>query len=156
MICFYSVPLGSFVCVCVFVYIHTVKVMVSDTSITTVWPDIIISQILDLSLDILSCFPCCNFCSLFINTYIIQCTYLLTAWSRVLIGKLIASQLVKKFLTFYGTQRFITAFTSTCHLSLSWARSIQSMPPPHFLKIHFNIVLPSMPGSSKSHGVHVI
>ena len=119
VICFYSVPLGSFVCVCVFVYIHTVKVMVSDTSITTVWPDIIISQILDLSLDILSCFPCCNFCSLFINTYIIQCTYLLTAWSRVLIGKLIASQLVKKFLTFYGTQRFITAFTSTCHLSLS-------------------------------------
>ena len=25
--------------------------------------------------------------------------------------------------------RFITAFTSACHLSLSWARSIQSMPP---------------------------
>jgi hypothetical protein len=30
---------------------------------------------------------------------------------------------------FYGTQRFITAFTSARHLSLSWARSIQSMTP---------------------------
>ena len=28
---------------------------------------------------------------------------------------------------FYGTRRFITAFTSTRHLSLSWASSIQSM-----------------------------
>jgi len=41
--------------------------------------------------------------------------------------KLTSSQLVKKF-PFYGTQRFITAFTSACHLSLSWARMIQSMP----------------------------
>ena len=117
MICFSSVPLGSFVRVCV--CIHTVKVMISDTSITTVWPDTIISQILDLSLDILPCFPFCNFCSLFINTYITQCTYLLTPWSRVLIEKLTASQLVKKFPAIYGTRRFITAFTSARHLSLS-------------------------------------
>ena len=54
---------------------------------------------------------------------------LLTPWSRVLLEKLIGSQLVKKFPTFYGTQKFITAFTSAQHLSLSWARSIQSMPP---------------------------
>ena len=46
-------------CVCVCVCMHTVKFMVSDASMITVWPDIIISQILDLSLDILSCFPCC-------------------------------------------------------------------------------------------------
>ena len=40
-----------------------------------------------------------------------------------------SSQLVKKFPAFYGTRRFITAFTSARHLSLSWASSIQSTPP---------------------------
>ena len=53
--------------------------------------------------------------------------YLLTPWCRVLLEKLTDSQLVKKFPAFYGTQRFITAFTSARHLSLSWARSIQSL-----------------------------
>ena len=53
-----------------------------------------------------------------------------TPWSRVLLGKLIGSQLVKKVPAFYGTRRFITAFTSSRHLSLSWARSIRSIPPP--------------------------
>ena len=38
---------------------------------------------------------------------------------------------------------------SAGHLSLSWARPIQSMPPSHFLKIHLNIILPFTPGSSK-------
>ena len=37
-------------------------------------------------------------------------------------------QLVKKFSIFYGTRRFITAFTSARHLSISWASSIQSIP----------------------------
>ena len=50
-------------------------------------------------------------------------------WNRVLLAKLTGSQLVKKFHAFYGTWRFIFAFTSAHHLSLSWARSIQSMPP---------------------------
>jgi hypothetical protein len=35
---------------------------------------------------------------------------------------------------------FITAFTSARHLSLSWSRSIHSMPLSHFLKIHHNIL----------------
>jgi len=48
--------------------------------------------------------------------------------SRVLLEKLTGSQLVKKFLTFYGTRRFITAFTSARHLHLYWASSIQSIP----------------------------
>jgi hypothetical protein len=44
---------------------------------------------------------------------------LLNPWSRVLLEKLTGLQLVKKFPTFYGTRRFITAFTSARHLSLS-------------------------------------
>jgi len=43
---------------------------------------------------------------------------LLTPWSRVLLQKLIGSQLVK-FPTFYGTQMFITAVKSAHHLSQS-------------------------------------
>jgi hypothetical protein len=39
-------------------------------------------------------------------------TYLLTPWSRVLLEKLTGFQLVKKFLSFYRTRWFITAFTS--------------------------------------------
>jgi hypothetical protein len=35
-----------------------------------------------------------------------------------LLEKLTGSQLVKKFPTFYGTRRFLTAFTSARHLSL--------------------------------------
>jgi hypothetical protein len=56
-------------------------------------------------------------------------TYLFTSWSTVLLEMLTGSQLVKKFPAFYGTWRFITTFTSARHLFLSWARSIQSMPP---------------------------
>ena len=55
--------------------------------------------------------------------------YLLTPWSRVLLENLTGPQLVKKFPAFYGTLRFITAFTRARHLPLSWASSIQSIPP---------------------------
>ena len=53
-------------------------------------------------------------------------TYLLTPWSRVLLENLTGFQLVK-FSTCYG--RFITAFTISRHLSVTWASSIQSIPP---------------------------
>jgi hypothetical protein len=56
-------------------------------------------------------------------------TYILPAYSRVLLEKLTGLQLVKKFSAFYGTRKFITAFTSACHMSLSWASLIQSIPP---------------------------
>ena len=52
-----------------------------------------------------------------------------TPWSQILLLKLTGFQLVKKFPPFYGTQRFITVLTSACHLSLTWTRSMQSMPP---------------------------
>jgi len=45
--------------------------------------------------------------------------YLLTPLSTVLLEKLTGFQLVKKFPVFYGNRRFITAFTSARHLSLS-------------------------------------
>ena len=76
--------------------------------------------------------------------------YLLTPWCRVIPDKLTGLQLVKKFLTFYGTRRFITALTSVRHLSLSWASPIQSIYP-HLtswrsvliLSIHLRLGLPS-------------
>jgi len=55
-------------------------------------------------------------------------TDLLTQWGRVL-EKSTGPQLVKKIPAFYGTRRFITAFTSARHLSLSWTSSIQSILP---------------------------
>jgi hypothetical protein len=61
--------------------------------------------------------------------YMKQNNYWLTPCSRVLLQKPTGSWLVKKFPTFYGTWRFIIPFTSAHHLSQSWARSIQSMPP---------------------------
>ena len=50
-------------------------------------------------------------------TYLL--TYLLTPRSRVLLEEQTGSKVVKKFPAFYGTRRFITAFTSARHLSLS-------------------------------------
>ena len=53
-------------------------------------------------------------------------------WSRAL-EKTTGLQLVEKFPVLYGARRFITAFTRARHLSLSFARSIQtsySIPLP--------------------------
>ena len=59
--------------------------------------------------------------------YLITC--LITPCSTVLLEKLTGSQPIKIFPAFHGTRRFITAFKSARHLSLSWASSIQSVPP---------------------------
>ena len=71
-----------------------------------------------------------------------------TPWRRVLLEKMIGPQEVKQFPAFYRIQRFITTLTTARHLSLSWARCIQSMAPCYFLKLNFNIIIPSTPRSS--------
>jgi hypothetical protein len=59
-------------------------------------------------------------------------------------------QLLKNFPTFYGTRRFITAFTRALHWSLPWARSIWSIPSYPIslrsiliLSTHLRLYLPS-------------
>jgi hypothetical protein len=49
--------------------------------------------------------------------YTTELNYLLTPWSRVLPEKLKRPELLKKFSAFYGTRRFITAFTRARHLN---------------------------------------
>jgi hypothetical protein len=53
-----------------------------------------------------------------IDKYLIPGVDFITPWSSGFLEKLTVSQLIKKFPIFYGTQRFITAFTRACHLSL--------------------------------------
>jgi len=76
-------------------------------------------------------------------------TYLLTPCNRVSLEKLTGFQLVKKFPAFHGTWRFITAFAmpATC----PYTEPARSSPylTSHFLKIHFNIILPATLWSSK-------
>jgi hypothetical protein len=50
------------------------------------------------------------------------------SWSWALVEKLPIVQPFKNSPAFYETRRFITAFTRALHWSLSWARSIQSIP----------------------------
>ena len=47
---------------------------------------------------------------------IYEVKYTLTPWNRDLPEKLTCTQLLKKFPEFYGTRRFITAFTIAHHL----------------------------------------
>ena len=103
---------------------------------------------------------CCDISALF--TY--SLTFLLTPWNTVLLEKQTGYQLVKKFPAFYGTRRFITAFTSARHLPLSWARSIQSMLPHStswrsvlMLSSHLHLRLPSglFPSSFPTETLHI-
>ena len=75
---------------------------------------------------------CCIFKKLekttFEGRYVARWTLLTySKQQRVLLEKLITSELVKKFPAFYGIPRFIAAFTSARHLPLSWTSSIQSL-----------------------------
>ena len=90
-------------------------------------------------------------------------SYLFTPWSRVLLEKLTSFQLVKKFPAFYGTWRFVIAFTNAHHLFLSWASLIQSiLPHPTswrsilILSFHLSLGLPSglLPSGSPTETLH--
>jgi hypothetical protein len=63
-----------------------------------------------------------NICEKYLELYFTH------SWSWALLEKLPIVQLLKNFPAFYETRRFIIAVTRTFHWSLSWARSIQSMP----------------------------
>jgi hypothetical protein len=67
----------------------------------------------------------CSWATLIVCTYYVF-TYLLHG--AVLLEKLSSLQLVRKFPAYYGTQRFISTFTSAHHPPLSWANSMQSIP----------------------------
>jgi hypothetical protein len=61
----------------------------------------------------------------------------LTSWNWALLEKPPVTQLLKNFSIFYKTRRFITVFTRAL---LSWARSIESIPP-HPISLRSILVL---------------
>jgi hypothetical protein len=65
-----------------------------------------------------------------------------------LLEKLTSSQLAKKFVAFYGTRRFINAFTTARHLPVPILSQLDTghAPTLHFLNTHLNISLLYMPG----------
>jgi len=78
-------------------------------------------------------FSCKRFMEIIKFLFIIQIRYKpnhhynqLTPWSRVLLEKLTVTQLIKKFLAFYGTRMFITVFKRAGHFLLSCVIWIQS------------------------------
>jgi hypothetical protein len=61
----------------------------------------------------------------------------LTPWSTVLLQKLTVARVLKKFMAFYGSRRFITMFTRDIHWTPSFVTRIQ------FISLHF-IILPDL------------
>ena len=57
--------------------------------------------------------------------------FLLTPWSRVLLDKLTDLQLVKKFLTFYGTRKFGSLPHSEASATYPYPGPAQSSPHTH-------------------------
>jgi hypothetical protein len=95
---------------------------------------------------ILSCVYHCIYVSELV--YLPNTTHSLThSWSWALLEKPPIVQPLKNFPAFYGTRRFITAFTRALHWPLSWAKSIQSIPShPRsilILSTHLRLGLPS-------------
>jgi hypothetical protein len=94
--------------------------------------------------------PNCSWTGAFVN----RGSTVLTPLSRVLLEKLTGIQLVKKFLPFYGTWKFITSFTSARQLSLLWTSSIQSIFP-HPASWRSNLILSCHPHFSLPSGLYL-
>ena len=60
--------------------------------------------------------------------------------------KRVLALLFEKFPAFYGNRRFTTVFAKSRHLSVSWARLIQSTS--YSFHVSFSVIVPSTPGSS--------
>jgi hypothetical protein len=85
-----------------------------------------------------------------LSTQLVPLTYLLSPRSRVLLEKLTSFAASQEIPRIYGIRNFITVLTSARHLSLSWARSIQSPQPPPtswksilILSSHLRLSLPN-------------
>jgi hypothetical protein len=78
------------------------------------------------------------------NFFTVRITVYLTPWIRVLLEKLVVTQLVKKYPAIYGTRKFITVFTRAHHRVpiLSQMHQVYNFLP-YFSRIHFNIILPT-------------
>jgi len=73
----------------------------------------------------------------------------LNSWSIVLFKQLVIAQLIRKFSTFYSTQRFMTIHKSlSLPPILSWMNPVQSLSS-YFLKIQFNLIVLSTSKSCK-------
>jgi hypothetical protein len=82
--------------------------------------------------------------------YLTARTVNITSWTRVILEKLIVTQLLKKFPAFNRTRRVIIVFTRVRHWSLSWARWIQfttfhpiSLRSVLMLYTHLRLCLPT-------------
>ena len=84
----------------------------------------------------------------FMSSALKMCAYLFTVWSRVLLEKLIVSQLVKKYLHFMEPESSILHSQVPGIYRSSEADRSSPCPHFHFLKIQLNILLPSTYGSS--------
>jgi hypothetical protein len=65
-----------------------------------------------------------------------------TQWNRVLLEKPLVAQLIKNFPIICGFRVLITVITRALHLSLSWGRSVQSIPP-HPISLRYILILSS-------------
>ena len=80
----------------------------------------------------------------YFSNFFFFCSYIKLTYSMVQCPSWEANclQLVKKFPTFHGTRRFITALTSVRHLSLTWTSPIQSIYP-HPTSWRSSLILPT-------------